>query len=222
MQVVGNIGQAYRVPNFTELYYDSPANVGNPELRPEQALSYETGLKWLSNTLIGNVSVFQRQGTNLIDWGRNSADDPWVADNISEVTTSGAEASLKFLPDWSLPLRSAEIRYGYLHSDLHDIAAAESKYVLTHPEHNLIADFTVTYPLEIQQRLSVRRNVYAMRGSHQVIDTRISRPFNTVRIFLDITNLLDTDYEIIEGVPMPGRWARVGIATWLNGLSDSD
>jgi len=221
LQVVGNIGQAYRVPNFTELYYDSPANVGNPELQPEQALSYETGLKWLSNTIIGNVSVFQRKGTNLIDWGRNSADEPWLADNISEVTTSGAEASLKLLPAWSLPLRSVDFRYGYLYSDLHKVDAAESKYVLTHPEHNLIADFTIVYPLEIRQRLSVRRNVYANSGSQQVVDTRISRTFNTVRIFLDITNLFDTDFEIIEGIPMPGRWARFGIETHLNGSSAS-
>src|SRR5690606_38842340 len=41
-----SVSRAYRVPSFTDLYYQDPANRGNPDLRPERAWGYEGGLDW--------------------------------------------------------------------------------------------------------------------------------------------------------------------------------
>src|ERR1039458_782755 len=38
-----SFGSSFRVPSFTELYYVDPQNVGNPNLRPEQAWQGEAG-----------------------------------------------------------------------------------------------------------------------------------------------------------------------------------
>jgi outer membrane receptor protein involved in Fe transport len=38
-------GRSFRQPSFTDLYYDSPATVGNRALRPEQAWSDELLLR---------------------------------------------------------------------------------------------------------------------------------------------------------------------------------
>ena len=44
-----SINKSLRLPTFTDLYYKSATNVGNPDLRPEEALSVETGLKYATN-----------------------------------------------------------------------------------------------------------------------------------------------------------------------------
>ena len=40
----GTVNRAFRLPNYTDLYYHDPANIGNPNLRPEHAMNYEGGL----------------------------------------------------------------------------------------------------------------------------------------------------------------------------------
>jgi outer membrane receptor protein involved in Fe transport len=42
-------------------------------------------------------------------------------------------------------------------------------------------------------------------------DARLARPFARTTVFLDGTNLLDTRYQEIVGVDMPGRQFRVGL-----------
>lgn len=215
-RLYGNVGEAYRVPNFTELYYDSPANKGNPNLEPERALSFEGGLKWVKPAFLGDVSVFRRNGTNMIDWARSSAADPWVVKNIASIRTTGAEINLRAFPD-RIPgmdfLRKVQLKYVYLHSDLASLSDMESKYVLDHLRHQLIGDVVLDLPLKIEQRLTVRYEDRIHGDHYGLLDTRLSRPAGMVRIYLDVTNLLDTAYEEFPGLPMPGRWIRVGVET---------
>jgi len=39
-----SISKSFRIPNYTELYYDSPTNKGNASLDKEKGLSYEAGV----------------------------------------------------------------------------------------------------------------------------------------------------------------------------------
>lgn len=47
-RVYANFGKSYRIPTYTELYYQDPSNTSNPELKPEESLSYEAGYKFNS------------------------------------------------------------------------------------------------------------------------------------------------------------------------------
>ena len=46
--------RAFRIPTYTDLYYSDPRTLGNPNLKPESAWSYEAGLDWNAS---GTVSV---------------------------------------------------------------------------------------------------------------------------------------------------------------------
>ena len=46
LRLHGSIGKAFRIPTYTELYYKSPTILGNPDLRPEETLNYETGINY--------------------------------------------------------------------------------------------------------------------------------------------------------------------------------
>lgn len=215
-RLYGNIGQAYRIPNFTELYYESPANKGNPNLEPERALSFEGGVKWVKPAFLGDLSVFRRNGTNMIDWARSSDADPWVVKNIASIRTTGAELNLRAFPDRIFGmdfLQKVQLKYVYLHSDLASVSDMESKYVLDHLRQQLIGDVVLSLPFKLEQRWTVRYEDRIHGDHYGLLDTRLSCPAGMARIYLDVTDLLDTVYEEFPGVPMPGRWVRVGVET---------
>ncbi|WP_375241060.1 TonB-dependent receptor plug domain-containing protein, partial [Polaribacter sp.] len=41
-----NIGYTYRIPTYTDLYYNDSSTTGNPNLKPEEAIAQEFGLKY--------------------------------------------------------------------------------------------------------------------------------------------------------------------------------
>ena len=45
------VNRAFRLPNYTDLYYHDPANIGNPNLRPEHAMNYEGGLDFIRQSI---------------------------------------------------------------------------------------------------------------------------------------------------------------------------
>ncbi len=46
IRIYGSVNQSLRIPTFTDLYYVGPTNVGNPHLKPEEAITYELGTKY--------------------------------------------------------------------------------------------------------------------------------------------------------------------------------
>lgn len=62
-------GQAFRAPNFQELYNDNnPAQLGNPNLKPERISTYEAGLAYrLNRFLAGELNYFYSTIDDLID-----------------------------------------------------------------------------------------------------------------------------------------------------------
>ena len=71
MKLRASASRAFRVPSYTDLYYHDPANLGNPNLRPERAWTYETGVDWVpSARLRGGLTVFERRERDGIDYYR--------------------------------------------------------------------------------------------------------------------------------------------------------
>src|SRR5581483_10573522 len=89
--------RAFRVASYTELYYEDPANLGNPNLRPERAWTYEGGIDWNPATKWhADATVFQRRERDGIDYLRTSANTLWQAFNINSLSFTGVESSLRF------------------------------------------------------------------------------------------------------------------------------
>ncbi|MCB0642784.1 MAG: TonB-dependent receptor, partial [Phaeodactylibacter sp.] len=94
LKIFANVGKTYRVPTFPDLYYQDPANLGNPDLQPEAALSYETGLKGNYRSLQWQTAYFRRIGEDLIDWTKAADTLQWQPQNFGRVQMQGAEAGL--------------------------------------------------------------------------------------------------------------------------------
>ncbi len=207
-------GKAFRLPTFTELHYDSPANLGNPDLEPESSRSYEIGYDLTVPGFNMNVSLFRREGRNLIDWVRYDHEDQWLAENHTRVDTHGIDITTGFDPRalWKdSPVTRIELSYGYLESDS-DSGDLESKYVLNYLEHQMIARVDHRWFMRIRQTWSLRYEDRHQYSDTFLVDTRLSWENEDITVFVSATNLMDIEYDEAGTIPGPGRWVMAGFS----------
>lgn len=213
VRLYSSVGRAFRVPTYTELYYEDPRNVGNPGLKPERAWSYEGGIGWTNRGVSGEMNAFVRDGRNLIDYVRNADTLRWEARNITEVRTRGIEATLSIRPTAfvaGFPLRRLSLGYAFLDSEKKSGDFAQSKYVLNHLRHQGVVDVAHSAPYGILFSWKLRYEARVGGDNFVVVDARASREVGHIEVFLEATNLFGASYEDRASVPQPGRWVRLG------------
>jgi vitamin B12 transporter len=201
-------GRSFRIPSFTEWYYDTPANQGNPDLKPEHAWTYETGVRWRKKGLGANLGLFLRDAEDVIDWSRVSEQDPWKARNIAESTTEGFELELHCYPavfSHTRLLSAVHLAYTYLDTNW-NAGGLESKYVLDHLRHQVHGSIMLDWFDHLNQTVSARYEKRMEGGAYVIVDTRLTYQWRKCQLFLEATNLFDEAYVESGFVPMPGRW----------------
>lgn len=204
LKLRGSAGRAFRIPSFTELYYSSPANIGNPKLKPEKNLSIEAGFDYFPlNTLKWETTFFYRQDRDLIDWAKQNIQDPWKVQNIHKAIFFGMDTHLQWGSHISLG-------YNYIRSRVKQIPDRHTKYAFNHPVHHISATFVSDLPFSIKTGLFSTYKKRRLEKGYLVLDTKLSKLYKKWEFFLKITNLLDIFYEEIPGISMPGRWITAG------------
>ena len=220
VKVYANVGTTFRVPTYTDLYYRDPDNEGNPNLRPERAIAYELGAELERGPLHVRASVWQRDGTDLIDYVLASGTDSvWRATNINDTRFRGLEtvATVRRLASW-LPL--ASLSYSYIQGDttLTDREDfAQSRYALDQLRHQALArvtfavgPFTATPALRYGDRVELDGYV-GPTPDYTLLDLRVAYTRARLMLYAEATNLTDETYTQANGVVLPGRWARGGV-----------
>jgi iron complex outermembrane receptor protein len=213
-----SLGRSFRIPTYTELYYDTPANQGNPDLKPEKAWTYETGGRWRQKGFGANCSLFFRDEDDVIDWSRASDQEPWRARNIAENTVRGIELGFDFYPGaffGTTFVSVLNISYTHIDSDW-DSGGLESKYILDHLRHQLHGSVIFDWFDALTQTVKVRYAERMLGDSHVVVDTRLAYSADTYEVFLDVTNMFDEEYVESGFSPMPGRWVMGGIKLYMD------
>lgn len=206
--------RGFRAPTWTERYYEDPANVGDPNLRPERFRAGEVGVRaQFGRGFDGDLAVFRRAATDLIDWAR-SADEPdatswpWRTMNIARADFTGVEARLQ-LPD----LAGAHIGLRAMALSV-DAAAADgfiSKYALRNvtQQLGLAVDVPVRPALTVGFDAAHARR--AAEGSFLHADARASWSWDRLSIDIDLLNLTAADYLDASAKPVAGRSVSVGL-----------
>jgi len=201
-------GRIFRTPTFTELYYKSPANQGDPLLTPESGWSAETGSDLFFGNYKFSFTFFKRWEKDKIDWIRFSPDEIWQAVNRGRAEVTG----LSIYTDYKYSDRTTwQINYTYL--SRRDIAREEytSKYDLTLPPHTLTLSFTERWSRRISQNFSLLLCDNPYLSSYKLLNSRISFNAGNKTFFLSLRNIFNTRYETIPNVIMPGRTIDIGI-----------
>jgi iron complex outermembrane receptor protein len=194
--------RAFRLPTFTDLYYQDPGNRGSPDLRPERAWGYEAGADvWASSSLRFQGGVFHRRETDGIDYVRSSPADIWRARNIHRLRFTGVEASAGYR------FRSSVVDFSYtgLRGVSQALPGLQSKYVFNYPVHHAVAAWSGMLPGSIAARTRIGALRRLGRPAYATWDLFFARPAGCLRPFVQFANLNDARYEEIPGVAMPGR-----------------
>ena len=209
-----SVSKSFRVPDFTELFYDSPTNKGNSLLGKEKAISYEAGTDITIKEIQLSLTYFMRHEKDVIDWvGKGTLDDPYITENIAKVDTNGFELALK--KEHLLIMKNPAIYYTYINQKGDNISE-NAKYISDYPKNQLIFNFYLNYPWLIQQYIDIKYENRSELKDYCLVGSTLTRSFKVLKkgeltIYMKGTNLLNSSYSLIKGVDLPGRWLEGGV-----------
>ncbi|MCI6418818.1 MAG: TonB-dependent receptor [Bacteroidales bacterium] len=228
-----NANRSLRMPTFTDLYYNAGNQLGNRNLKPEEAWLLSIGYKGnLSPTLSSReggrfswaVDWYYRWGKNIIDWVYVPTDTkrPFHAENQQQVNATGLELSLAYrLNEW---LRCVSVDYAYTYLDL-DLKEAGSRYLdylshklAIHLEHGIYKGLGASWTVRFQKREGQYNNAEGEVADYQpvwLLDGSVYWQNQYLRVSADCTNMTNTRYYDYGGILQPGAWAKVSIKAKL-------
>lgn len=218
------VNSAYRLPTFTDNYYTSAAQQGNPYLKPEEALSFEFGCNYGVDLLHLTASLYYRMGRNVIDWLQDPANTSrWLAANHARIDAYGGELTAEYSPLLN-GLRSLHFAYGYNMVTSPHGSPAGGSYTFDNLRHH--ATLRIVSPLwRVVTLVGVLR--YGARAGHYIafetgeptayphsftVNLRAEKEWRHFSLFAEVNNLLDERLMDLGNVPLPGRWFSGGIA----------
>jgi vitamin B12 transporter len=207
-----NVGSSHRIPSFTDLYLNQrPGNIGNPNLKSENAWQYEGSLQYRNGGFRAQGGYFFRTISNFIDWIRNSSAVPYQPQNFGENKVQGYNVSLLQLVKISDKASlSYHLSYHYLMAENTMYANnLSSKYVLEHLKQQGLARIVFTtkpISLSLANRWIERVN----SADYIITDLRLAYGINGYNIYAEATNLFNKEYVEIGTVPLPKRWFALG------------
>ncbi|PLX22382.1 MAG: vitamin B12 receptor [Marinilabiliales bacterium] len=226
-----SINKSLRLPTFTDLFYNGPSNIGNPNLVPEEAWSYEFGLKYNGKLLHSDLTFFYRDASNVIEWVRDTSafeSEKWITQNLTNVITKG----FTFKSKLSINMYTIDfitINYTFLDQDASaNDGSLDTKYSLNYLKHNLFISFNqdiyksfkLFWAVKFQDRegsyLGYDFNINDYVGDQEfnpywLLDAKISYQFKMINTFMEASNVFNKQYSDFGNIYMPGRWFKAGL-----------
>jgi iron complex outermembrane receptor protein len=135
-----NFGYTYRIPTYTDLFYADRTSIGNEDLDPEQALSWELGAAYVRNDFAAQAAFFRRDTDNLIDYVKFDEAALWEAQNFAALATSGVEINMTQKFTLSGLDQTLSMGYTYIDDAIKDTQVPFSRYAINSLKHQLTAN----------------------------------------------------------------------------------
>lgn len=210
-------GRSFRVPTFTERYYSDPAHLARPDLRPETAWSTDIGVERFGSSWTYGATAFHRAEQNVIDWLRPTSGDRWRTYNVRDVAAQGLELSAQR----TLAQAGGLVRIDYTLLRVRSPSLTQlSKYTLDYAPQRLNVSATLppAFGVVLGSRFAYTRRARSADVSDDaVVDVRLSRRFARYELRVVGSNLLNTAYQEVLGVAMPGRAFTASVAIHARG-----
>ncbi|MFP4547087.1 MAG: TonB-dependent receptor [Fidelibacterota bacterium] len=204
--------KGYRNPTINEMYLFMPST---EKLEAEISETYEISVqKGIADWFRAAVTVYQTELTNLIEKTMPVPMQP-LYQNVGKVEMQGIELESELLLP---PAFSINLAYSY-----NDI----SKKISNSPEQKLNLGVRHNYQGKLFSRLNAQfiSGLYSIENPYSYAPPVLKKTdhyfllnFHTnytlneyLSFYGEIDNILDTEYEIMYGFPMPGRMFTIGV-----------
>ena len=214
--------QTFRMPSFSELYYNS---IGNKTLNPELTMQFNTGTsyRFFKNSLHVSIDGYYNRVENKILAIPTKNLFVWSIQNIGKVAVYGVDVMLKKI--WKLHTNlevSASINYSYQKIvDISDVKSSTYKNQLAYfPLHTVQSEISLwmfnkiglyVSNSNLTNRYVLNENIptNALQG-FSIYDAALSyrtnrETKNSVKFSFTIKNCFNTPYQYISYFVMPGR-----------------
>lgn len=216
-KVRASASRAFRLPSYTDLYYASPSTVGNPNLQPESATSYEAGADgYLKPNLRLSLTAFERRDTRVIDYMETPGTMLYEAENLPALHYRGVEASAVWEP------RAGEhitLSFSGLHGQFASPETIVTEYAFNYPMYDGVMEWQGTLAKRVIARSRIGAVERVGRGPYAIWDASLGYAVGHVRPFLQLTNITNTVYQDIPLVAMPARGVIGGLELYVFGAS---
>jgi len=222
--IKSNVTKNFRLPTLNDLYWQPG---GNSNLQPEngwaEELTLQTHWKSVHWSFSYSVTGFNREVENWILWVPGAS--YWSPQNISEVWSRGLEQRLS----WQLAVGSWQLEmtggYDWIRSTQQkaSVEANVNKQLIYVPEQQAFGrlaiqfhDLQISYQHQYTGSVFTRSDNLASLPAYQLgyLHARYGLSFQkfSSNIFLQINNLWNEEYRVIERRRMPGRSFQLGIS----------
>ena len=196
-----SVSKGFRSPTIMEMYLFAP----NPDLMPEKMMNYE--LSWLQsimdNRLMLELTAYKVTGDNLIQVV--AAGGIPKRQNVGVFSNQGIEFSAKYAVCKNLFLHA---NYSYLDLSKAVIAAPRQQLNISANYNYKIWNLNVStqYIEKLYTFISPNPAIPpVVQPNYFLLNARVSaRPLKQLEVFVAGNNLLNQQYEINYGYPMPG------------------
>lgn len=216
--------KGFRLPSFTDLYYDSPDITGNGQLRPEENRSLSFGARYQWRGLSAMARAFYNRGHNMIDYVKPQFGDKARADNFDlDAVGVQAELGLDFaqLTKRDIYLKNFTLGYTFLHQDRDGkYNIFTSLYADDYLRHKLTASLhhktydrlSATWAVRYQQRMGSYQVYEGLTATNRLqsyhpyttLDLKLQWTDRHFDIYVKGTNLTDHRYCDLGNILQPG------------------
>lgn len=221
VKLFASANKAVSLPTFTDLYYQGPTNISNPDLVPEQSISTEAGVKYFDGSFNASISGFYRNGKDIIDWVKFDADEKWQSENLSTLNTYGISFSTnkRFSSTF---LKNVGVKYTWLTSTK-DNGEIISLYALDYLNHNinmfishnvikdLKASWTATYQKRNGSYIDYESGLETPYSQVLLLNLKLLYKIQNFEVSISGSNLLNNKYYDIGNIEQPGLWIIGGV-----------
>ncbi len=195
-------GTAFKAPSFNDLYYPWS---GNPDLVSETADSSEFLTRYQSDFFSAEISVYQTNIDNLIEWAPVDISDPyspWKPANIAKAKMLGAEATLSaelFDTNNTLTLSHVDAEDKTTGRQLARRPNFSANYNLLYTIGELGFTFDVSYQGSRYDNANAQEKTLK---AYTLLDLGVNYRLNDkVSLLAKVTNLSNKDYQTASEYP---------------------
>ncbi len=215
----------YRHPTFNDLYW---INQGNPDLKPENGISFELGVDFLteSKNLAINLTTFRSEIKNWIIWLPDSAG--WTSQNLFFVKSQGLDLAMKIHQKITSKINmNFKANYSFVLSRNYNSALINDpnlgKQLIYVPKNKLgtTVDLTIkqkwrlTYRYRFTDKRFILRDHSKWMPYFMISDLSLMYHFQEMRwvdyLSINVNNLLNKNYEVMPYRPMMPRNVMVNL-----------